>query len=77
MTVSVSTMGLFPGLHIYLMFILFVYLLLPQLSHKQTFKTSDIIIPVFSQSLFRLIGIVDEACLPSNAYFSWTPDDAQ
>ena len=28
----------------------------------------------FSKSLFRLIGIVGEACLPSNAYFPWTPN---
>ena len=28
----------------------------------------------FPISLFRLIGMVGEACLPSNAYFPWTPD---
>ena len=28
----------------------------------------------FSKSLFKAIGIVGEACLPSNAYFPWTPD---
>ena len=33
------------------------------------------ILPTFSYFLwFRLIGMVSWACLPSNAYFSWTPD---
>ena len=46
---------------------------LSQSRHKQTFKTPDIIISVFPYSLLRLIGMVGEACLPSNAYLRPVP----
>ena len=37
-------------------------------------KPGTLPIPYFPKSLFRLIGMVGEAWLPSNAYFPWTPD---
>ena len=39
------------------------------------FLTSDINSRIYSKSLFKLMGMMSEACLPSNAYSSGTPDD--
>ena len=62
---SILTLCLFPDL--YLMF-------LPQPNSKQTFQTSGINSSTCSKFLFRLKGIVEEACSPSSSYFPWTPE---
>ena len=50
----------------------FVSVVLPQPCHEQTFEIPD---STYSRIfLFRLIGIVVEICLPTNAYFPRTPD---
>ena len=65
MTESIPAMWLF--LDLYLMF-------LPKPSRKRI-SYPPTLIPVFLlKSLFRLIGMMGEACFPSNAYFPWIPD---
>ena len=61
---SVLTMWQFPEL--FLMF-------LPVTRHKKTSQIPDItLLPIFPS--FRPMGMVGEACLPSNAYYPRTPD---
>ena len=40
------------------------------------FQTPTLPSPHFPRSLFKLIGMVGEVCLLSNAYLLWTPDYA-
>ena len=41
---------------------------------KKKTKQFNLTYTYFPKPLFRLIDMVSEPCLPSNAYFSWTPD---
>ena len=38
------------------------------------YKPQTLLFLYFHKSLLRLIGMVGKTCLPSNAYFLWTPD---
>ena len=78
MTLPISTMWLFLDLCLMFFFFCIFFVLFVSLfvfCHSQAIKRRSrpqkLLVPYFPKSLFGLIGMVCDACLPSDVYFPW------